>query len=87
MVEVTKEVFYKVMGPLDVHPYPRKIDGVWGSDWKMRQSWGVDSKIIGRTTSDYVGSTVKWEINASLVPATGGGEAAIPHPETNDAVF
>lgn len=36
-VEVPRAVFLAAMGPLDVHPWPHKRDGVWRSDWKTRE--------------------------------------------------
>jgi hypothetical protein len=80
MREVTKQVFFKIMGPRDVHPHPFNREGVRGSDWKMVKS----GRLVGRTLTGRSGQTTSYQINEDLVDATSYQTNDPPPPETTD---
>ena len=80
MREVTKQVFFKIMGPRNVHPNPFNREGVRGSDWKMVRS----QALVGRTITGRSGQTIRYLINEDQVDVTAYQTNDPPPPETTD---
>ena len=62
MIEVTKEAFFKVMGPLNVNPHSERDVTLW----KLADS----RRIIGRSEPGYIDAMrqKRWWLIEELVP-------------------